>query len=41
MMVIEPKTAQLVQPDEKSIDPQLNRSRGAKNILSLPKQLFN
>ena len=26
-----PKTAQPVEPDEESVNPQLNRSRGAKN----------
>ena len=30
-LVVEPKTAQPVEPDEESVNPQLNRSRGAKN----------
>ena len=29
-LVVEPKTAQPVEPDEELIDPQLNRSMGAK-----------
>ena len=29
-LVVEPKTAQPVEPNEESIDPQFNRSRGAK-----------
>ena len=34
-LVVEPKTAQLVEPDEESVDPQLNRSKSAKKTLSL------
>ena len=34
-LVIEPKTAQLVEPDEESVDPQFNRSKSAKKTLSL------
>ena len=30
-LVVEPKMAQPVEPDEESINLQLNRSRGAKN----------
>ena len=29
-LVVEPKTAQLVESDEELVDPQLNRSRDAK-----------
>ena len=29
-LVVEPKTAQPVEPDEEQVDPQLNWSRGAK-----------
>ena len=32
-LVVEPKMAQPVEPDEESVDPQLNRSRGAKKTL--------
>ena len=41
-LVIEPKTAQPVEPDEELVDSQLNRSKGAKkNILLIPERLFN
>ena len=31
----------VVEPNEEPVDRQLNRSRDAKNILSLPEWLFN
>ena len=34
-LVVEPKTAQPVEPDEEPVDPQLNRLRGAKKTFSL------
>ena len=40
-LVVEPKKAQLVEPDKEPVDHQLNWSKGAKNILSLPEWLFN
>ena len=40
-LVVEPKTAQPVEPDEEPVDPQLNRSMGAKKLFSLLEWLFN
>ena len=31
-LVVELKTAQLVEPDEESVDPQFNRLKGAKKL---------
>ena len=47
-LVVKPKAAQPVELDEEPIDPltqsvnhQLNRSRGVKNLFSFPERLFN
>ena len=40
-LVVEQKTVQPVEPEEEPVDPQLNRSRSAKNLLSLLEWLFN
>ena len=40
-MVIEPKTAQPVEPDEEPIDLFGSTDRGCKNLLSLLEHYFN
>ena len=40
-LVVEPKMVQSVEPNEEPVHRQLNRSRDAKNLLSLSEWLFN
>ena len=40
-LIVEPKIAQSVEPDEEPIDPPAQFVEGYKNLISLPKRLFN